>query len=759
MRSLVIAILFSNICNSVFGQFSHDYLRYTDFHIHPTYKHYFRYPNSDEMKMMYKKSRYDKDKDTIIFLDEVNTRFKDTNWIKVVMDIDALKAGETSDLANYDQSGYPEIKFVPGSILCNSYSPYEKQFAFSGLNRYFSRKVVTKMGKFRLKSYSLDDHSPFRDFLAEYYYNCMQEEYREIKNYYPKSIYGSAGEVDSFYFINRIKMVECADELKDIVKKNDLAFEELKKQPGNKTTLPVITTPLLMSIEGGQVLYDSLTAMQNNIFNPLYLSKPTKRKDRKKVYAPPEVVRAHLLKNADSLRNLRHRLFFITLGHFAQNHVVGFAKTLDRDPGSWVHRAISTLTSIMFIKKSILKKDYHGLNLACRDKDEGCVPDSIGFKIIEAFLNPTKGRCGKPTYIDVKHMDIRGRLQYYAMRRVYAKQFNTRIPIIASHFAVSGEGQALAAATGLGKDADDYGEIINPDGYYRRLKKNDSKQKKIIAYLEKPGTSPIQQQQSNFNKSMLRQLQFVSDTAVTAPASEVANVLSSDPFDDIIIDSSKVGWYYPWSINLFDEEIIEINKSDGIIGILMDPRQLGAFMPKYNKIDKRMKQEFDSTLAAIPPDSLSKYGFKTKEDVNMYEYFKTEPLIRNIFYIVQVIKIQDQAEEFYKANGNNLALTRSQFRAFVPDEMETEKDPWNMIAIGGDFDGLIDPIDIAPTASYIPHLRSRMILFAYIFSQMRKNEFWDTAQNRPFITSLYDSYDKMKKFFYENGKSFILEYF
>jgi hypothetical protein len=738
------------------AQVAKEHLRYTDFHIHPTYKHYFRYPTAAEMKLIYQNSGYNREKDSIVTDTGIRNQFKDTNWGKVLGIARHLRAGKVSDLKNYDQSGYPEIKFVPGSILCNSYSPYEKQFAFSCLNRWFSHKVVTKMGKKRLKEYSLPAHSPFRDFLAEYYYNCMQEESRTIHNYIPGSIYN--GEVNgngtTVCYTNQIQMVGCSDELKAIIKHNDSVYSQMSNPvPGSKYCVdtPKIITPLLMSVEGGQVLYDSLTALEQNIFRPGYLSEPEK-KYRKKDPAPADAIRNELLKNADSLRNLKHRLFFITLGHFAQNHVVGFAKTLDRDPENWIHRAISTLTSIPAIKRSILKKDYDGFNLGCSDKDKNCEPDSIGFRIMEKFLNPQDGRCNKPTYIDVKHMDILGRYQYYAVRRSYVQKFKVQIPIIASHFAVSGESQGLAAATGLGKNADGYSEIINPLRIYRKIQRNQPFQKKKLASLETPDITQAQQQQSRFNKSILTPIQFENDTLRTA--------LPENPFTDIEVDESKVGWYYPWSINLYDEEIIEINKSDGIIGLLMDPRQLGAFMHRYKKIEKanRMGLAFDSTVRAIPDDTLAQYGF-SRAQINKFEYFKTEPLIRNMFYIVQVINRQMDKEDVYYASGDNAAFTKTRYRDFVSDEQKTKKDPWTMIAIGGDYDGLIDPIDVAPTASYIPHLRSRLVLYAYIFAQMRKNEFWDTRNYRPFIISLHDSAQKMKQFFYENGKNFILKYF
>ena len=39
--------------------------------------------------------------------------------------------------------------------------------------------------------------------------------------------------------------------------------------------------------------------------------------------------------------------------------------------------------------------------------------------------------------------------------------------------------------------------------------------------------------------------------------------------------------FNPWTINLFDEDILEIVESSGMIGIIMDERVLG-----YGKLDR-----------------------------------------------------------------------------------------------------------------------------------------------------------------------------
>lgn len=747
------------------------FMRYTDFHIHPTYKHYFRPTSAKMMQTILAKSSYNRVADVLTFDPAYRASIKDTNWTRYTNEKKpaktrkAIQRGITSNLRNYDQAGYPEIMFVPGSILCNSYSPYEKQFALKKMNRVISSAIVTKMGLERLDSYAENNHTPLNDFMAEYYYNNMQEEEKFISTMSPQSLYFSD---DTTYrkntgYYNSIRMVRDSVELDSINRSNDYIFRNWKSsQPP-----PHIITPLVMSIEGAQVLYDTLSSQRRHILNPLNYSEKTVKNESffsGTSIDTMELIHNELLRTVSTLKNLHHRLFFITLGHFAQNHVVGFAKTLDRDPENIQHRALSTITTLPRQRENLIHKGYAGFNTGVNMSDSKFKADSIGFKIVEAFLNPDSNatRFKKPTYIDVKHMDIEARIQYYYMRRNYEKKFNLKIPIIASHFGVSGETQAMAAATGLWPHFDMYSEVENIKRFYRvKMMQRYNPEKRWNYWTQSvmggdnitsknDSTYYMNEVLDPFDRAMYRPLDFYNDT--------IFNNRVYDPFKDYRVDKNKAGWYYPWSVNLFDEEIIEINKSDGIIGLLLDPRQLGAYMPNYKKNEKKFKDDFEQYKQQLTDADLQPYGI-SKQDLNEKEYFKTEPLIRNIFYIVQVIQQRKLEEEFYISSGKNINTTRARYPNYIADEVYTDKDPWKMISIGGDFDGLIDPIDFAPTASYIPVLRRRMIVYAWIFAQIRKDIFFNPSTKEPFISNLADSHQKMHQFFYANGATFILKYF
>jgi hypothetical protein len=759
--------------------FPFSFVRYTDFHIHPTYKHYFRDPTSVQMKLFLDSTIYDTTTMSYSTAATVLAKFRRLNWEKSPYTVKPkykkqLQFGETSDIRNYDQSGYPELLYVPGSILCNSYSPYEKQFALSGFNRKVSSLLVTKMGLERLEDYSKDIHTPLRDFLAEYYYNLMQEKEDTVSIQLPDNLYKTKGKVnkgykDKFTYIHRVLMVKDSLELDSLLTHNNIVFESIKNNGIANNKLYQIITPMVMSIEGAQVLYDTLSADNPIILKPFILAKDGRGSLKDSILG--ERIKEELLNSVRFLRNQPHRLFFITLGHFAQNHVVGFAKTLDRDPENVVHRALSALTETKFlnISKTVIKKDYEGFNTGippAGSTGSDAVPDSIGigFKIVEAFLNPDSSRYKKPTYIDVKHMDILARTQYYEIRHQQEKKLGIQIPIIASHFAVSGESLSLAMATGRlfyssGERAyfDKYAEIRNPDRFYKRKVEGNKKLQERInkALPTKIITAENQKQlteQYTFNKNSYKVINDVGGDST--------NTTDFNVKEDIVIDYKKAGWYYPWSINLFDEEIIEINKSNGIIGLLLDPRQLGAFMPNYKRIEKRLKLQFETYSKGLDAGMLAQLGLRLS-DINIIEYFKSEPLIRNLFYIVNTIQQQQAAEQMYAASGNNVTTTKAKYPNFVkPVEAHyPAKGAWETVSIGGDFDGLIDPIDFAPTASYIPSLRARLVVYAYIFAQIHKEEFSDPATGKALIETLADSDKRMEQFFYSNGQKFIKQYF
>ena len=776
------------------------YMQYVDFHIHPTYKHYFKSKSNDEMKEILRSSKYIKsdtiELDTVAFTQALLDKLGRFNWEPATYQSKyrkrkQLQYGEISDLRNYYQASYPELAYVPGSILCNSYSPFEKLLALPFHNRVINNILVTRMRFKRLTQDRQHVYSPFRDFLAEYYYNLSQDKEDTAMLRVPKKLFvwnpskkPDADEYDTLIYVHHIRMVRDSKELDSILQVNSLVFAELEE--GNATNekggLFKIITPMVMSIEGGHVLNDSLSGRRKNIKKPFIRGGRERKMGGKKNFhrkislgndSCANLISKELFRSVDSLRNLPHRLFFINLGHFGQNHVVGFAKTLDRDPENVQHRLPRALKFL-----DLAKKKYEGFNYGNSPyvAMNWATMDSIGFKIIDSLTDPAKSKYTKPTYIDIKHLDLRGRLQYYEYRRKLQEKYGIDIPIIASHCAVSGESQGLAMLTGRlfikvplpnttislrkGKGLfDQHEEIDDPLKFYRKKVKSKKLENRIN---DLPAISNLSYQSQRSHQIDVKQT-YVALDVDTVDARATKDIKLSE---EIEIDTAKAGWYYPWSINLYDEEIIEIYKSDGIIGLMFDPRQLGAYMRNYkiNNYQHTIEKKFEDAYKQFKIENARVFTELRLDsnDIDAMGYKKSEALIRNWFYIIDLIKKQEEKERYYRDSANyNVNLTELKYQQFVKPipKNDPQKDPWETVAIGGDFDGLVDPIDLAPTVSYIPLLRTRLVIYVYLFARIHYAEFHDQITGLPLITSIEDSKEKVAKLFYSNGQNFIKKYF
>ena len=137
-----------------------------------------------------------------------------------------------------------------------------------------------------------------------------------------------------------------------------------------------------------------------------------------------------------------------------------------------------------------------------------------------------------------------------------------------------------------------------------------------------------------------------------------------DKNNEFIKDKGKEirkNYLHPWSFNLYDDEIEQIYHSKGIIGIMLEDTRLGGKMAT-----KAINKTLDGTYQ--------------RRD----EYIKV--FMANAFHIVNVIK---------------------------------KPDAWNIIAVGSDFDGAINPMNQYADASRFPELRADLIDFLYRVKQQK----------------------------------------
>ncbi|HZV70801.1 MAG TPA: hypothetical protein VFG10_14700 [Saprospiraceae bacterium] len=198
-----------------------------------------------------------------------------------------------------------------------------------------------------------------------------------------------------------------------------------------------------------------------------------------------------------------------------------------------------------------------------------------------------------------------------------------------------------------------------------------------------------------------------------------------------------VHYIYPFAINLYDEEIEQICRYNGIIGIPLEQRILGSYI---NKLEIRS-----------PKISLHGVEKKNKEqNIQRWNYVKRylrflfmtdRPLLEDaISYTVNEMGLDtSRSSHPLKAYKEILEVIYKDYKSAEPflynvfhviDHSNKDRvRAWNHVCIGSDLDGLVDPIDICPTASQYPKFKNRLKQFIPIFLKMRQVMNMDEKSN------------------------------
>lgn len=92
-----------------------DYAPFADFHIHTSFKNYYRYVKDPDSTISYANDP-----------EYLQKRYGSTNWIPFAPKRGAKRKGVESNMANYDQGDYATLAGLGGSVLCMSITPPEK---------------------------------------------------------------------------------------------------------------------------------------------------------------------------------------------------------------------------------------------------------------------------------------------------------------------------------------------------------------------------------------------------------------------------------------------------------------------------------------------------------------------------------------------------------------------------------------------------------------------------------------------------------
>jgi microsomal dipeptidase-like Zn-dependent dipeptidase len=254
----------------------------------------------------------------------------------------------------------------------------------------------------------------------------------------------------------------------------------------------------------------------------------------------------------------------------------------------------------------------------------------LGKKVIkQALTHPTK-----PILIDVKHMSVYTRLHYYRYREQLAiiDPEVERLPIMTSH-------------TGF--------TFYTLDDYLQNKR-----------FQSTPGSEGGQ------------------------PISKVAPENRSIGRTNDIINKGLFG--NPWTINLFDEEIAEIMLSNGMMGISLDQRILGASNPA---VDSKRDRFFEEEYIARP------------EWEKMFRDGKLPGATESLFGGIAPSKQERHSMLLC------LHLVHAVRVGYSALNWIENTSPWDHLCVGSDFDGLINPINGFEDVLQLPKLRGQLLKY------------------------------------------------
>jgi microsomal dipeptidase-like Zn-dependent dipeptidase len=219
--------------------------------------------------------------------------------------------------------------------------------------------------------------------------------------------------------------------------------------------------------------------------------------------------------------------------------------------------------------------------------------------------------------------------------------------------------------------------------------------------------------------------------------------------------------FNPWSINLYDEEIKIIVESDGLIGLNLDERILGAkqkrqgkrieyFSPEEFNRHNFKKQLLKSIFAWEPFEILTEEEPETRElEIRLLEYLRN--IITDYPHINNYQEMLNEIDRLYHRLQAPV-LTEKGVKHLCNNILHIIKvagdDGWKHISIGSDFDGLINPVDSCKNATQYKMLSDKL-----------ESILPDMALTIPGIPAIADIQQKVFDIMSGNAFRFLRRYF
>ncbi len=197
-------------------------------------------------------------------------------------------------------------------------------------------------------------------------------------------------------------------------------------------------------------------------------------------------------------------------------------------------------------------------------------------------------------------------------------------------------------------------------------------------------------------------------------------------------------YFNPDSINLYDEDIQAIIKSDGLIGIILDERVLGYSKDKTSK-EFISNDEWDAFIAPVTEEGLRLKLMSDDED--QLDDEADQELDNEDLRLIEGQSVERSRDKRYihllHLLNNIVHIIK------VGQSMGEEFDASKHIVIGSDFDGLVNPIDCCLTAVEFGSLKDSLAEAIELYT----------------LDLIPDPASFVEDVFYKNGITFLNKYF
>jgi len=181
--------------------------------------------------------------------------------------------------------------------------------------------------------------------------------------------------------------------------------------------------------------------------------------------------------------------------------------------------------------------------------------------------------------------------------------------------------------------------------------------------------------------------------------------------------------FNPWSINLYDEEIIKIVASDGLIGLNLDERILGAkqkrraerveyFSPEeFNRSDFRL--QFFRSIFAMDWDEAPSQEELNSSEIRIQVIEILRDIIMNPDILNDLEGLTRRIDDLYtNLQSIPVLLSEKGIKHLCNNILHIVQvagnNGWRHISIGSDFDGLINPVDSCRDATEYESLAQKL---------------------------------------------------